>query len=203
MGSVKRLQVVGFKNSGKTTLTERLLHLAAERGLRASAIKHHGHGGAPEPPPGGTDASRFFAAGAASSLVVGGGVLLLQGREPSGRSDVDREDGREEGELDRLIRLTEAYAEPDLVLIEGFKQAAYDKIVLLRSEEDLTELLRLPGIRLIIVPDEELRSILKNLQAQRAEVSRFGALTLLHREDADGIANWFGRWLKGEPDETL
>lgn len=203
MGSVKRLQVVGFKNSGKTTLTERLLHLAAECGLRASAIKHHGHGGAPESPPGDTDASRFFVAGAASSLVVGGGVLLLQGREPGGRRDIDREEHREEDELDRLIRLTEAYAEPDLVLIEGFKQAACDKIVLLRTEEDLPELLRLPGIRLVLVADEQLIAALTKQQSEETEGLRTGRLPLLHREDANGIANWFGRWLKGDSDETL
>lgn len=203
MGSVKRLQVVGFKNSGKTTLTERLLHLAAERGLRTSAIKHHGHGGVPEPPPGDTDASRFFAAGAASSLVIGEGVLLLQGREPDDKRNADNQVGRQENELDRLIRLTEAYAEPDLVLIEGFKQAACDKIVLLRSEEDLPELLRLSGIRLVLVPSEALRTLLTKRRTGETEGFLSGRLPLLHREDAEGITNWFDRWLKGDSDETL
>ncbi len=42
------LQIVGFQNSGKTTLTEKLIFRASIAGLKAASIKHHGHGGTPD-----------------------------------------------------------------------------------------------------------------------------------------------------------
>ncbi|MDO3412358.1 molybdopterin-guanine dinucleotide biosynthesis protein B [Saccharibacillus sp. CPCC 101409] len=181
--SVPRLlQVVGFKNSGKTTLTEKLLRLAAARGLRASAIKHHGHGGAPDLPPAGTDASRFFEAGAASSLVSGGGIVLLQGRQA----------GEAGGELAALISLSAAYARPDLILIEGFKEERHDKIVLVRSEEDWPGLRGLANIRLVAAAGRELA----------ARLPRGGA-PVLAREEDEAVADWFANWLEGESDESL
>lgn len=39
------LQVVGFQNSGKTTLIEKLCQLAEREGLKLGCFKHHGHGG--------------------------------------------------------------------------------------------------------------------------------------------------------------
>ena len=183
----KILQITGFKNSGKTPLTERLLRQAQELGWKTSVIKHHGHGGTPEPPPSGTDASRFFGAGAASSIVSGGGTLLLQGRHPQD----------EEGELEGLIALTEAYARPDLILIEGYKEAEYPKVVLLRSEEDWTKLSGLVNIGLIVALNDGLIQRLKKAEHREAP----GMLT---RDRTEELAAWFAGWLKGDnPDETL
>lgn len=39
------LQVVGYQNSGKTTLIEKLCQLAECEGLKLGCFKHHGHGG--------------------------------------------------------------------------------------------------------------------------------------------------------------
>ena len=192
-GRAKRLQVVGFKNSGKTTLTETLLRFAIGHGLSASAIKHHGHGGVPEAPPGDTDASRLFQAGAASSIVAGGGQIVLQGRRPAD----------EAGELTSLIQLTEAYAHPDLILIEGFKAEPYPKLVLLRSLEDWTELKRLTNIVLILTVDEELaRHPSLSIEAIPAGGSN---PRVLPRARSEEIAAWFTHWMKGEQaaDETL
>lgn len=42
------LQVVGYQNSGKTTLIEKLCQLAECEGLKLGCFKHHGHGGTPD-----------------------------------------------------------------------------------------------------------------------------------------------------------
>lgn len=42
------LQIVGYQNSGKTTLVEKVVHALAERKMKVATIKHHGHGGFPE-----------------------------------------------------------------------------------------------------------------------------------------------------------
>lgn len=198
------LQIVGFKNSGKTTLTESLLRQALGLGWRASAIKRHGHGGAPEPPPEETDASRFFAAGAASSLVAGGGVLLLQGRQPEEQID----------DLAALIRLTQAAAAPDLILIEGFKEQPHAKLALVRCAEDWAELRRLANIRLVVAVDEALA---RRLRAEAAEAPYSGAPAgggeappphtriprIVSRDDTEDIAAWFAGWLRGDHHESL
>ncbi len=188
-GAVKAhvLQIVGFKNSGKTTLTETLLRLASRLGSRVSVIKHHGHGGEPEAPPADTDASRLFGAGAASSIVSGGGLMLMQGRLP------ESDDGC--GELDALIALTQTYARPDLILIEGFKSEPYPKIVLLRSGEDWTQLGALTNIVLIVTQKSE-PSPHPALSA-KTRPPGLPNVRLLHRQQTEEIEAWFAHWLRG------
>ncbi|TWT01790.1 molybdopterin-guanine dinucleotide biosynthesis protein B [Planomicrobium sp. CPCC 101079] len=173
MGAVKVLQVVGFKNSGKTALMSRLLGMAKESGKAVSTIKHHGHGSPPQMPPGTTDSTRFFDEGAASSLVYGGGVIQLHQRQESAA-------------LADLLKLA-CFAEPDLVLVEGYKEADFDKIVLVRSEEDWPELERLQGIRLVVAP----------------EGLRLDGVETMGRNNEQEMKSWFLKWMEGEKDESI
>ncbi|PSL40223.1 molybdopterin-guanine dinucleotide biosynthesis protein B [Planomicrobium soli] len=173
MDTVKVLQVVGFKNSGKTELMSRLLGIANEKGKTVSTIKHHGHGGIPEMPPGTTDSSRFFGNGAASSLVYGGGVIQLHQRE-------------ERAGLDSLIEVA-SLAAPDLVLVEGLKKADYDKIVLIRSAEDWEELQHLKRIILVVVLEDFC----------------LAGVETMERNNEEAIKKWFLEWMEGEEDESI
>ncbi|MFD1864166.1 molybdopterin-guanine dinucleotide biosynthesis protein B [Planococcus chinensis] len=137
MENMKILQVVGYKNSGKTTLMNRLIALAQETGKKVSAIKHHGHGGKPDLPPAGTDSTQFLANGAASSLVYGGGLVQLHLE-------------RQEADLEKFIGFSKLI-DPDFILIEGFKDAPYPKAVLVRSGEDWDTLKGLSDIRAVFV----------------------------------------------------
>ncbi|MDR2725432.1 MAG: molybdopterin-guanine dinucleotide biosynthesis protein B, partial [Candidatus Adiutrix sp.] len=109
------LAVSGVKNSGKTTLIERLIPRLSERGFRCGVIKHDGHDFSPDVE--GTDTHRLMTAGAAgvgifsearSMLVrVGGGV-----------------DEKElAGHLGGL----------DLIFLEGFKHSGHPKIEVVRQ----------------------------------------------------------------------
>ena len=42
------LQIVGYQNSGKTTLVGKIVHVLTESEMKVATIKHHGHGGFPE-----------------------------------------------------------------------------------------------------------------------------------------------------------
>lgn len=167
METVRVLQVAGFKNSGKTTLIRTLIAEAASRGLRTATVKHHGHGGPPALPDPETDSMKFFREGAAVSAVSGDGVIQLHIREA------------ETGPLP-MIRLAAA-ARPDLILVEGFKQSPFEKIVLVRSAEDWEQLKDLADIRLAVTETMEAP----------------GAPEIIAREDTEAIRGWFGRWLKG------
>ncbi|MGE6344371.1 molybdopterin-guanine dinucleotide biosynthesis protein B [Bacillus mycoides] len=128
------LQIVGYQNSGKTTLVEKMVHALAEREMKVATIKHHGHGGFPEVAQ--KDSERHRKAGAVVSSVEGAGLLSLSSL-------------RDEWSLQEIIRLYEFF-EVDTILIEGYKTEEYPKIVLLRSTEDAELLHKVENIAAVI-----------------------------------------------------
>ncbi|ACM14962.1 molybdopterin-guanine dinucleotide biosynthesis protein B [Bacillus paranthracis] len=128
------LQIVGYQNSGKTTLVEKIVHALVERKIKVATIKHHGHGGFPEVAQ--KDSERHRKAGAVVSSVEGAGLLSLSSL-------------REEWSLQEIIRLYEFF-EVDIILIEGYKKESYPKVVLLRSEEDVELLHKVENIVAVI-----------------------------------------------------
>ncbi|PEF77869.1 molybdopterin-guanine dinucleotide biosynthesis protein B [Bacillus toyonensis] len=115
------IQIVGYQNSGKTTLVEKVVYALAESEMKVATIKHHGHGGFPEVAQ--KDSERHRKAGAVVSSVEGAGLLSLSSL-------------REEWSLQEIIRLYEFF-EVATILIEGYKKENYPKVVLLRSAEDV------------------------------------------------------------------
>lgn len=109
--------ITGWKNAGKTTLTERLVAEFVRRGWRVATIKHAHHDIDIDRP--GTDSYRHRAAGAGEVALVGGRryAIMRETVEPS-LSDV-------------LARLSPA----DLVLIEGYKREPHPKIEVRASRE--------------------------------------------------------------------
>lgn len=143
MGTVKILQVVGYKNSGKTTLISRWVRLLRGNGLSVAVLKHHGHGGKPLLPNEATDTMKFYNSGANVSVVAGGGaVQAVWNNEPS---------------FQQLVKLA-TFDEPDVLLIEGYKQEDEQKVVLLRNKQDWIELQKLTNMKLVVgnaeIPDD-------------------------------------------------
>ena len=105
--------VTGWKNTGKTGLTERLVAEFVRRGLRVSTIKHGHHVADVDMP--GTDSFRHREAGAAEVvLATPARVALMQELR-----------GSAEPPLDALL----ARLQPvDLVLVEGYKSAPHPKV---------------------------------------------------------------------------
>ncbi|MGH1327022.1 molybdopterin-guanine dinucleotide biosynthesis protein B [Bacillus pretiosus] len=128
------LQIVGYQNSGKTTLVEKIVYALAERNMKVATIKHHGHGGFPEVAQ--KDSEKHRKAGAVVSSVEGAGLLSLSSL-------------REEWSLQEIIRLYEFF-EVDTILIEGYKKESYPKVVLLRSAEDVELLHKVENIVAVI-----------------------------------------------------
>ncbi|MGH1287262.1 molybdopterin-guanine dinucleotide biosynthesis protein B [Bacillus toyonensis] len=128
------IQIVGYQNSGKTTLVEKVVHALAESEMKVATIKHHGHGGFPEVAQ--KDSERHRKAGAVVSSVEGAGLLSLSSL-------------REEWSLQEIIRLYEFF-EVDTILIEGYKKENYPKVVLLRSAEDVELVHKLENVVAVI-----------------------------------------------------
>ena len=108
------LAISGVKNSGKTTLIEKLIPELAKRGIHTATIKHDGHCFEAERP--GTDSYRHLAAGAMGTAVFDGEKFQLVKYA--------------EMEEKHLIAL---FPEADLILLEGFKNSNWPKIEVVRK----------------------------------------------------------------------
>lgn len=102
--------VTGWKNSGKTTLVERLVAEFVRRGWTVNTVKHAHHDVDIDQP--GTDSARHRAAGATEVALVGGLRYAIM---------------REQGEP-ALSQVLARLSPADLVLIEGYKREPHPKI---------------------------------------------------------------------------
>lgn len=125
-------QIVGYKNSGKTTLMQHLIRYFADQKLQVGSLKHHGHGGEMEHITE-TDSYKHLQAGSAISAVQGERQFQLTVHDTAAYS------------LKELIQFY-SIIPIDVLLIEGYKQANYPKIVLINSERDLSLLKEIPNI---------------------------------------------------------
>ncbi|MFD1017841.1 molybdopterin-guanine dinucleotide biosynthesis protein B [Thalassobacillus hwangdonensis] len=130
-------QVVGFKNSGKTTVMNHLIHFLKSQGVNVATIKHHGHHSKLSPNHQLTDSFSHKESGAFLSGVEGGGSFQLD------------YDSRVELKLEDLLHIYSRF-QPDIVLVEGFKNEAYPKILVLGNEEERELLYELEDVRVII-----------------------------------------------------
>lgn len=102
---MKAIGFIGYSNTGKTTLIEKLIPLFRARGLSVSAIKNAHHGFDMDRP--GKDSYRYREAGAGQVLIATGERWALLTETPTQPA--------------LLESLLAELAPCDLVIIEGFK----------------------------------------------------------------------------------
>lgn len=157
------LQLVGYSNSGKTTLLTKLIPLLEQTGLRVGVVKHDGgHDFEWDLP--GKDTWRYREAGASLVAITSRTKTAIIEQKPI--------------PLPVLVeRLAQAGA--DLVLVEGFKQERYPKLLLLRGPEH-----------------QELLDIVPNVMAVVSWMAvEQGELPIFHVDDVEEIARFV---LKGK-----
>jgi molybdopterin-guanine dinucleotide biosynthesis protein B len=110
--------VIGWKNSGKTSLMERLVADITGRGFSVSTVKHVHHAVDLDQP--GKDTFRHRAAGAREVVLASADrfALMVEHRGP-------------EPELPAILA---RLAPVDLVLVEGYKRDAHPKVEVWRQE---------------------------------------------------------------------
>lgn len=106
---MKPIGIIGYSNTGKTTLIEKLIPIFRARGLRVSAIKNAHHGFDMDRP--GKDSYRYRVAGAGQVLIATGERWALLTETPSRHAS-----------LEELLAQLSAC---DLVIIEGFKSEGH------------------------------------------------------------------------------
>lgn len=119
-----RIPVIGFvapSGSGKTTLLRKLVPLLVKRGLRVGYLKHAHHTFDLDVP--GKDSYEIRAAGA--------GQILLASRDRWAMQCESTDQGEDPSLEEMLSRFDTGRL--DLILVEGFKHAAYLKIEVHRA----------------------------------------------------------------------
>ncbi|MDQ6423378.1 molybdopterin-guanine dinucleotide biosynthesis protein B [Paenibacillus sp. LHD-117] len=111
------IQVVGYKNTGKTTLVCRLTELLKLASYKVGTIKRDAHDFRMDTP--GTDTWKHQAAGADITAI-----------SSDSRSAILMNESATLGQL--LSNMNSV----DIVLVEGFKHESHPKLVLVRNEED-------------------------------------------------------------------
>ncbi|WP_192181084.1 molybdopterin-guanine dinucleotide biosynthesis protein B [Mesorhizobium amorphae] len=111
--------ITGWKNSGKTTLTEKLVAELVRRGWSVSTVKHAHHDFDIDKE--GADSFRHRQAGATEVAIVSGRRWAL----------MHELRGEDEPTLDAILS---RLAPSDIVLVEGYKREAHKKIETRRLE---------------------------------------------------------------------
>ncbi len=115
---MKIFGIAGYSGSGKTTLIEKLIPLFTERGLKVSLIKHAHHSFDIDRP--GKDSYRHRQAGCSEVLIAASARWALM-HELRGAPEPTLQD------------LIQRISPCDLLLIEGYKREAFDKLEVHRS----------------------------------------------------------------------
>jgi len=111
--------ITGWKNSGKTTLTEKLVAELVQRGWKVSTVKHAHHDFDIDKP--GADSFRHRQAGATEVAIVSGNRWAL----------MHELRGEDEPPLESILS---RLAPCDIVLVEGYKRESHRKIETRRLE---------------------------------------------------------------------
>jgi len=152
--------IVGWKNSGKTGLMERLVAEITARGLRVSTVKHAHHAFDVDQP--GKDSFRHREAGASEVLLVSGKRWALMH---------ELRDEQEPPLGDLLAHLSDV----DLVLVEGYKRDPHPKVEAHRQET---------GQPLLAREDTTVRAVAANIAIQGVSQPVFDL------DDTTAVANF-------------
>ena len=133
--------IVGKSDSGKTTLVERLLPELLRLGIRVATVKHDAHGFDIDHP--GKDSYRHGAAGAVAYVVSSPARVAYVGTV--------------EQELSLTDIVERFFADVDLVVAEGYKRSALNRVEVFRLAAGHGEPLCEPGQSLALVTDAPLQ----------------------------------------------
>lgn len=149
------IQIVGYKNTGKTTLVEKLIRALADAGYQIGTVKRDAHRF--EVDHEGTDTWRHRRAGASMTAITSANRTAFMEEKHTPLDEI----------LQRMTGM-------DFVIVEGFKNEKYPKIVMIRTEEDLE----------LITQLEQVEAIVSWLPGVSADVPVYDV------NDSDAIVSW-------------
>ncbi|GAA0383207.1 molybdopterin-guanine dinucleotide biosynthesis protein B [Bacillus horti] len=191
---VNVLQVVGYKNSGKTTWVSFLVNWLSQKGKKVATIKHDAHGFSLDQP--NTDTWSHQQAGAALTLI----------QSPNGMGIISNH--KQEHPLQQLIHYISIIDQYDMIIVEGYKLESYPKMLLIRNPADFKLLSLLEAIEVVLFWNEEdLKYYNERDNEDKKEQnglrdeeigSFFPTCPAFLIEDEEGIMSWMESYLSKE-----
>jgi molybdopterin-guanine dinucleotide biosynthesis protein MobB len=135
------ISIIGKSNSGKTTLIEKLIPELRSRGYRVATIKHHFHSDKSLDIPG-KDTYRHAQAGAEQVVIISPLTTVTYDYPPQPPTPQ---------------KVATQMTNVDLILTEGFTQAALPAIEVSRAERSM-ELVGDPNYLLAVVTDHSIKT---------------------------------------------
>ncbi|WP_054949619.1 molybdopterin-guanine dinucleotide biosynthesis protein B [Numidum massiliense] len=172
--------IVGYKNSGKTTLVCRLVERLRRRGYRVGTVKSDAHQFEMDHP--GRDTWQHREAGAEVVAITSRTRTAILEEQPRTLSDL-------------LAHMREM----DIVLVEGMKAGSYPKVVLLRHEDDralIDQLERVIAVATWLPAD--------TINAEWGSAEHVSSTPkVYHIDDVERIANLLVKAMGAEKDDIL
>lgn len=144
------VSVVGRKNSGKTSLTVKIIEELKARGYKVASVKHSHH--QMEMDRENTDTWKHRIAG--SDVVVGVGATTFF-------------NVRELLDLDRLLFLIKAMKTVDFVIIEGFKSYPYPKIA---TTPDVVDEMTIAEVDAKAINSEKIKEVVDIIEEKGCDI---------------------------------
>ncbi|RBQ22453.1 hypothetical protein ALNOE001_22110 [Candidatus Methanobinarius endosymbioticus] len=141
---IKVISVVGKKDSGKTSLTIKIIKELKKRGFKVASIKHSHH--MLEMDRKNTDTWKHKEAGSETVAGIGSRTFF----------NIDKD-----LPLERILFLIKLIDEPDFVVIEGFKNYNYSKISTSKETEDEYTL---KTVNPLEIKDEEVLGLVNTIE---------------------------------------
>ena len=148
---MKVISVVGKKNSGKTSLTVKIIKELKKRGYNVSSIKHSHH--TMEMDRKDTDTWKHNQAGAGVVVGVGKSTFF------NIKKDFD---------LNRLLFLIKHLDDTDYVVIEGFKKYNYPKIA---TSKDVVDEYTIKEVDSFTINDDELKELVDLIEVRSHDIT--------------------------------
>ena len=135
-----------FSGTGKTTLIEKLIPLLVKDGIRVALIKHSHHDIEMDKP--GKDSYRLRKAGACQVVIAGTHRSIL----------FNEHDTAHDSQLDEQLKLLQI-ENLDLVIVEGYRDVAFNKIELHRTSLEKPFLFKSDPSIIAFAADTEIENI--------------------------------------------
>ncbi|WP_278279255.1 molybdopterin-guanine dinucleotide biosynthesis protein B [Syntrophomonas palmitatica] len=157
--------MVGYSNSGKTTIVSGLVHILTAKGYKVAVIKHAAHGYSRDIP--GKDSFQHFAAGAQQVIVAGPDSITLHKRY---------------SHAPNLQEVLELITEVDLIIVEGYKNEPGPKIEIVNSDDQVIKLTKSNELIAIISEEKLNYSMPCYNPAQLEQIAEFIAASFLTQQ---------------------
>ncbi|WP_240666541.1 molybdopterin-guanine dinucleotide biosynthesis protein B [Longirhabdus pacifica] len=186
---MKIIQVIGFKNSGKTTLVEKIItYLTLTHNMKIFTVKHHKDEFDLDTK--GKDSERHASAGAVGTIMQSPTTFALNMKQHSELS------------MENMLAVIHQLGSFDMVIIEGYKLKCYPKILMVRDVQDYVTLQQVQDIQCIVAMNEMVRQdILEQQKKQEESESKENngkgkSVPVFVRHHEHEMLHWLENWLQ-------